>query len=156
MRIWRDWIRSNQNYTLTDNFLSLNCYACIEINAHSMINIIQKLRDCNMPHLFMPPLFSSQPCEAFFRQIRSMSTTYSTIVNCSLLDIIHRIQKIQLQHDILTSELNKNINFPRLEHKVKTIQVQFNLPTNDDIYEAIEEARTKATTDAHKFGLEPG
>lgn len=96
IRIWRDWIRSNQNYTLTDNFLSLNCYACIEINAHSMINIIQKLRDCNIPHLFMPPLFSSQPCEAFFRQIRSMSTTYSTIVNCSLLDIIHRIQKIQL------------------------------------------------------------
>lgn len=143
IRIWRNWIKGNRKYTLTDNFLSLNCYACIEINAHSMVNIIQKLRDCNMPHLFMPPLFSSQPCEAFFRQIRSMSTTYSTIVNCSLLDVIHRIKKIQLQSDILASELNKNINFSRMEHKVKTIQIQSNLPTNDDIYEAIEEAKKK-------------
>lgn len=107
----------------------------------------------------MPPLFSSQPCEAFFRQIRSMSTTYSTIVNCSLLDvslIIHRIKKIQLQSDILASKLNRNISFSRIEHKVKTIQIQSNLPTNDDIYEVIEEARKKAITDAHKFDLEPG
>ncbi|XP_067210201.1 uncharacterized protein [Linepithema humile] len=156
IRIWRNWIKGNRKYTLTDNFLSLNCYACIEINAHSMINMIQKLRDCNMPHLFMPPLFSSQPCEAFFRQIRSMSTTYSTIVNCSLLDVIHRIKKIQLQTDILASKLNKNISFPRIEYKVKTIQIQPNLPTNDDIYEAIEKARKKAITDAHKFDLEPG
>ncbi|XP_067203736.1 uncharacterized protein [Linepithema humile] len=156
IRIWRNWIKGNRKYTLTDNFLSLNCYACIEINAHSMINMIQKLRDCNMSHLFMPPLFSSQPCEAFFRQIRSMSTTYSTIVNCSLLDVIHRIKKIQLQTDILASKLNKNISFPRIEYKVKTIQIQPNLPTNDDIYEAIEKARKKAITDAHKFDLEPG
>lgn len=144
IRIWRNWIISNRKYTLTDNFLSLNCYICIEINAHSMVNIIQKLRDCNMPYLFIPPLFSSQPCEAFFRQIRSMSSTSSTIVNCSLLDIIHRIKKIQLQSDILVSKLSKNISFPKIEHKMKTIRIHTNLPTNDDIYEAIEEARKKA------------
>jgi len=85
-----------------------------------------------------------------------MSTTYSTIVNSSLLDVIHRIKKIQLQSDILASELNKNINFSRLKPKVKTIQIQSNLPTNDDIYETIEEARKKAITDTHKFGLKPG
>lgn len=35
-----------------------------------------------------------------------------------------------------------------MEHKVKTIQIQSNLPTDDDIYEAIEEVRKKAIIDA--------
>lgn len=43
-----------------------------------------------------------------------------------------------------------------MEHKMKTIQIQSNLPINDDIYETIEEARKKAITDSHKFGLESG
>ena len=86
-----------------------------------------------------------------------MSITYSTIINCSLLDIIHRIKKIQLQNNILSSELNENISFPRIEHKVKTTQVQSRLPIKNNNYEVIiEEAKKKAIADAHKFNLEPG
>lgn len=37
IRIWRHSIESHKNYTLKDNFMSANCYSCIELNAHSLV-----------------------------------------------------------------------------------------------------------------------
>lgn len=110
LRVWRAWLEE-KNYSIKDNFISANAYTCVEINAHSMLLSIIKLREQMQPTLFLPVLYSSQPCESIFRQIRSMSTTLSTVVNCSLLDIIHRFNKIQLQSDIININEGK-IKFP--------------------------------------------
>lgn len=63
IRIWREFIVSSKHFTLKNNFLSVNCYACIELNAHIYLTRIDK------PHLFKPHLFQSQACENMFRHI---------------------------------------------------------------------------------------
>lgn len=76
VRIWRSWLlkyqkqkKSKRNvqpstdiptYSLLENFISTNAYTCIEINAHSLIQLIIKLRAINRPDLFLTHLFGSQ------------------------------------------------------------------------------------------------
>lgn len=114
LRLWRWWVTkfvkpkkarknekintafvnlSNPTYSLQENFISANCYTCIEINAHSLIQLILKLRNMNRPDMFLPMLMGSQSCKSTFRQLRSMTTTYSTVVNFTMLEMIGRIKK---------------------------------------------------------------
>ncbi|KAE8737720.1 hypothetical protein FOCC_FOCC016813 [Frankliniella occidentalis] len=54
-------------------------YYCIELNAHAMVHMMRMFRDTEEPHLFLPWLTGSQPCEASFRSFRSMTSTHSTV-----------------------------------------------------------------------------
>lgn len=40
LRIWQSFIKSRKNTTLKHNFLSLNCFVCIELNAHSLVKCL--------------------------------------------------------------------------------------------------------------------
>jgi len=69
LRIWRAWIKRNKQYTIKDNFLTNNCYLCIELNAHNLIKLITLFKDGRQsltPEMFHPTTFSSQMCEKFF------------------------------------------------------------------------------------------
>lgn len=101
IRIWRHFLNSQKKYTLKDNFLTSNCYSCLEINAHSLILCMLHLRQSDRPELFLPHLFESQPCESMFRQLRSFTSTYSTVTNCTVKEAMLRLSKIQLQNDIM-------------------------------------------------------
>lgn len=101
VRIWRNFIVLSKQYSLKNNFLTTNCYSCLEINAHSLISIILHLRETNHPELFLPYSLHSQGCESTFRLLRSMSSTFSTVTNCTLNEAITRIGKIQLQYEIM-------------------------------------------------------
>lgn len=129
-RAWRSWLlnsekidphnkKSKSLYTLKDNFISSNCYTCIELNAHALVKKVlsEDLSD-DVGEVFFPNLYGSQPCESMFRQVRSFTSTFSTVVNFNMLDIMHRINKVQLQSDIINSS-NGDIIFPRFEKKVK-------------------------------------
>lgn len=100
IRIWRQYILSTKKLTLKNNFLTQYSYICIELNAHSLLLLIVYLKEKNMSKLFKPDLFSSQPCESLFRRIRSYTSTYSTVANCTVKEILDRMNKIQLQIDI--------------------------------------------------------
>lgn len=97
----RLFIQKSNNYTLQKHFITSNAYTCIELNAHSIVEVMVFLREINKPEWFITILMSSQPCEEFFRKIRSFTTTFSTQVNFSMLEIIERIKKIQLQGYII-------------------------------------------------------
>jgi len=43
--------------------------------------------------MFHPTTFSSQMCEKFFRTAQSMTSTYSTVINFSIKDLIYRIYR---------------------------------------------------------------
>lgn len=61
LRSWREWIKSKENEcTLSENFISKNLFLCAEINAHSLIYLIIKLRSNQQTNLFVPSKFSSQ------------------------------------------------------------------------------------------------
>lgn len=96
-RIWRNWIMESE-FSLTKNFISLNCYTCIELNAHCLVDFMKKCS--NQPKLFLPWLSSSQPCEKMFRKLRSLTSTYSTVVNFSVLEVLRRLNRIDLIYKI--------------------------------------------------------
>lgn len=171
LRIWRKWIQNTavgskkkigseskdscgQSYNLKDNFITNNAYCCIEINTHQLIQLITKFRDCGTPELFIPILFSSQMCEQAFRQIRSMGTINFTKINYSLLEVMHVMNRIELQNDIVYFKLAElDIKFPRVFRKFDKC-FSGPLPSNDEITNEIEKAREDAINDCLAFGME--
>lgn len=149
LRAWRNWLQSTQNdYNLKDNFISRNVFDCIEINAHSLIYLILKLR--NKPEWFHPHLFSSHPCEHQFRHLRSMGTANFTKINFTLFELLHVIARVELMSNI--SYKNKNITFPKIKIATEN-QTQVALPTDEDIAKIIQKALADALECASRFGM---
>lgn len=156
IRIWRRFIVSKKQYSIKNNFLTANCYSCIELNAHSLILIILHLKRINKPELFMPHLYDSQTCESTFRQFRSMTTAYSTITNRSMKEAMSRISNIQFQNDIMHIT-SPDCVYPRLK-KVSDSKTKnyYPLPTEEDIYNEILFSQRVAIATARKLGIITG
>lgn len=109
------------------------------------------LRKIGKPQLFKPFMYESQPCENVFRQLRSMSTVYSTVTNCTVKEAISRISNIQLQNYImhLTSQ---NFEYPRFKNAPFTHN-NVTLPSSEEIFKEIEFCQTLAIATAKKLGL---
>lgn len=152
IRIWRQFILVSKNFKLKDHFLTANCYICIELNAHSLVKCILHLRRINKPEWFLPHLYESQPCEAIFRQFRSLSSVNSTVVNCTTKEAISRISKIHFQNKIMHT-MSPNFKYPRLENKIDKKHVFFDLPSKEEILREIEFCQKTAIISAKKFGL---
>lgn len=148
-RIWRHWLKST-NFK-TENFISINSYECIEINGHSLINIIMKLNMHNNSKFFLPLMFNSQTCESFFRRARSLTTTNSTVINFSLLEIFHRTKRINMQADII-NDLNEKIIFPREKRFVETEKID--LPDAERILEIVLKAKKEALDQWRILGID--
>lgn len=103
-----------------------------------------------MPELFMPHLFTSQVCEETFRQVRSFTTVYSTVANCSVKDIIGRLDKIQLQNDITLDSIFK---VPRTKCQPTENDAMPSLPSKDKICQEIERCKIDAISFARDAGL---
>lgn len=125
----------------------------MEHNAHAMVLIILFLNASNQPHLFKPWLYSSQPCEGFYRQLRSFTPCFSQITNCTVKEMLYRIHRIGLQNDI-SNDSSNNIIFPeKLKKKNHEQANDFTLPIKDEISTEIFKAKTKAIDDAITLGL---
>lgn len=151
IRIWRNFILMSKKFTLKDNFLSANCYSCIEMNAISLVKLMLHLKESKKEELFLPHLISSQPCESTFRQLRSFTSTYSTVTNCTVKEALSRISKIQLQNEImhLTSP---NFIYPKLAKQNKESK-DYQLPTETEINDVIAQCKQDAVNMAIKFNL---
>lgn len=113
------------------------------------------LKENGLEASFLPHLLSSQPCEAIFRQIRSLSSTYSTVVNCTVKEILGRINKISLQNDIVKNlSSTSNIVIPKALALAKSQHKELvALPTAEEIRNQIEISKAAAIKDAINFGL---
>lgn len=151
LRIWREYISSKNKLSLEKNFLTHNCYICIEIIAHSIVLIMLHLQKINKPELFFPFLYESQACESTFRQIRSMSTVYCTVTNCSVKEMIDRINRIELQSEIATST---DFIFPRIKRNFQFQDVKNDeMLMKDQIIDEIESCKRDAIQYAIKIGI---
>lgn len=175
-RGWRSWLMNSEKrdpseknskkiYNLKENFISSNLYTCIELNAHALVKkiLVEDSSDdksrCDRNQIFFPNLMASQPCESTFRQVRSFTSTFSTVVNFNMLDIIHKIKKIQLQNDIINAS-NDKIKFPRFEKKAAMAedskeQYQFEGLTRAAVIVEIEKARNVVMKDLENLGIDP-
>ena len=91
-------------YSIEHNFVTLNAYICVELNAHGLYNMILHHIEIGTFKSFLPYMYGSQPCESSFRLLRSMTPTFSTMVNCDMLDAIFKIKKIERMCEISNSK----------------------------------------------------
>lgn len=139
MRIWRYWLFKHKEYNL-HNFVTSNSYMCVEINAHSLINAAIAMKEENRDQLFLTCFMQSQECENFYRLLRSSTSTYSTMVNFSLLDVLYRIKRVNLQNEII-GDLKDDFVFPRHQGNVAGVGANISLPTIDEIADKVLEVK---------------
>lgn len=152
LRIWKKSI-IRSTYSLDDNWITSNAYICVEINVHSLIQLIQKMREKGEDELFMPIMYSSQACEQAFRQLRSMTTMNWTKVNFTMLELTHMISRLELQNEIIHLKLNDfDIDFPRISRKTEKFK-HYTLPSDQEIELAMNGAKNEALAEALKFGM---
>lgn len=82
--------------------------------------------------MFRPTMFSSQMCEKLFRTTRSMTSTYSIVINFSIKDLINRIDKIRQINSIM-NDLQGIFKFPREDTKKLKCSNTLNVFTCKDI-----------------------
>lgn len=152
LRIWRNFIIQSKNYSLAENFISPNAHACIEVNAIGLIQLIVVLRNNGSPEMFIPYIFDSQPCERTFRQMRSMGTMNWTKINFTIMELLHMIERVELQNDIIYDKLAGTVNFPRVKIDQNKYTVH-QLPQNSDIVEMVGMALKDAKHICNKFGM---
>ena len=137
--------------------------SCIELNAHSLIIFIRTLRDHipNGSDCFLPWLLGSQPCESTFRAARSITGTFSTIVNFSLLGFLQRLHRLQIQLQLELESFETGITYPRVEKHLTKIghkedaaeKVSLSDVSDDDITATIKEAKEEAVKTIKDLGM---
>lgn len=76
-----------------------------------MVQSIILNRDNETPHLFRPWLFSSQPCESRFRAARSITSTFSTVINFSIMEMLYKERRMDFITDA-SFNLKDKYNIP--------------------------------------------
>lgn len=147
VRFWHKWLLDS-NLSVEDFFITPNSLFCIELNAHEMIKIIIYCRQNNCPEIFIPQFFNSQWNESFFRKLRSMSSTFSTVVNFSVLQSLYRVKRVDflLESEILLS-LDSSV-------KSRDYYVPKEMPTDLEVMDMIEAAKFDAMTDLNAVGIQ--
>lgn len=161
LRIWRKSVVVNKTKT-KGNFLPDNSYSCVEINAHSVVLYMILLKATGNENLFFPGLLGSQQCESTFRQIRSLTSTFSTITEFSLLQIMQRIKRIHFLNSV-AHDKSTRFKFPRIgirrhsfynsSHSSTSDNSYQQLPSQQQIFEEIECAKKEAIQDMKKLGV---
>ena len=108
---------------------------------------------------FIPWLLGSQSCEKIFRAVRSMTPTFSTMLNFRMLSLLQRLHRIHVQYCLENDSETSEMKYPRKEiHKDKDGHDTANLfdlstITNSKIIEAIFKAKEEAQRTIETVGM---
>lgn len=153
LRLLRDWIQKTEGYNLENNFLTSNCYTCIEVNGHALIQLIINYRENEQPSKFLPWLMSSQQCESIFRSARSNSGGVSTFTILEMQNFVRRADSLAATY--LT--LQGIVDFPRHHKAFKKSEgkphIPVSLPEDYEIENAILSAQKFAVALAVKLKI---
>lgn len=158
LRLWKIHLIHSEEYSLK-NFITYNLYACIELNAHTLVALLIHFRERDDSKSFIPWVFSSQSCESFFRCMRSMTSTFSTVVNFNVLEILHRLRRIDIQGDIACHLGKKGYEFKSKHNGYIASEKMgkvFTMPSNGEIFDEIRKAKSDAVRDCELFGIVQG
>ena len=143
----------DDTYSLGVNFVTLNAYLCCEINAHGLTNLLIKLK--NRPELFNLWRCSSQPCEAFFRALRSLSSIFSTQVNFTMKDLfVSRCQQVDSMIRLTAQGMKDGIVYPRERRAFDSIHSSqsWEMPSMEEIEQTFMRAKMDAEKDLIDLG----
>ncbi|CAF2146013.1 unnamed protein product [Rotaria magnacalcarata] len=132
-RLWWSWLKitslssSSKNKAarartnnIDKHFISKPAYLSVELNAHNLLYLVLLVKQKHLPKqaLVNIHLFSSQPCESVFRDARSLSGSFSTMVNFTVNNFIRRAQKLSILNEIKYNQSKNHLSFP-VHHKHK-------------------------------------
>lgn len=150
IRCWRN--NCLERRTATKECLTTNVYACMEINSHAIVMLLDMCRDA--PEQFLILCFSSQPAEELFRELRSMTTTLETAVEFSMREIGDRIRRAFMK--VLVSYRQKETyTFPNIIKKMAKYPDMHQIPCRESIKHEIERARLEASRSLSELGILP-
>jgi len=100
-------------------FVTMQTLFSLEINAHCITYLLLLVAEKQVTDEAVQVIFNSQICENYFRAARSMSGVFSSVVNFTVNEFLHRVSKLSVLQDIkCASELNlNNLIFPK-HHKL--------------------------------------
>ena len=92
----------------------------VELNAHNLLYLVCLVKQQHLPEQALTNiyLFNSQSCESIFRDARSFSSTFSTMVNFTVRNFIRRSQKLSVLNELKHNQLEEHLCFP-VHHKHK-------------------------------------
>lgn len=101
---------------------------------------------------FLPWHFGSQSCEKMFRALRSMTGTFSTIINFSLLGLLRRLHKLHIQEELQSKEeASSTILIPRLKKLPHESMIESDIKSIQSLcHEQIKEILESAQKDAQE------
>ena len=159
VRYWMKWLLCHKEYILEKNFISLNSYISIEINAHAVIILLLILRRRGKSDCCYPWLLGSQPCEQAFRAAHGMTLTFSTMINFTVLGLIRRLHRLQIQVDPESTSDTTRIIYPcKVAHDKKSGIIKDSMYTcekitNKNIEEAVQFSLQKARSAMEELGM---
>lgn len=153
-RIWRKWL-CNNNYSPNDHFVTQNVYVCTELNGHMILNIIYNVVKGKYPVSALRVwTCGSQGCEEVFRLLRSMTPTFSTVVNFSMKGVLERAHKLNF---LVSIEASEDIVVPRTQRRLLQIKNEsegtFKVPSFEEVTESVKEAKKEAIRRANALGM---
>ena len=145
IRIWRCWLNDN-GMSESDHFITTNAYTCIELNGHLLVNMVYNVINGFFPKEVLRMWYTgSQSCEELFRLLRSMTPTFSTIINFSMKGMMERIHRLTYISSIESSE---DIIFPRVKRRLLQLNEEteetFLIPTMEELESTIRKAKDVA------------
>ncbi|CAF4032427.1 unnamed protein product [Rotaria sp. Silwood1] len=132
-RLWWAWIKkttfrnlsiartttTNEKINKAKYFITKPAYLSVEINAHNLLYLVLLVKQKKLPKEALNiHIFNSQSCESMFRNTRSLSGTFSTVVNFTINDFLRRSQKLSMLNQIKNDQSNETLLFP-VHHKHK-------------------------------------
>lgn len=146
-RLWWSWIRNikfsdssktkantRMNNTST-YFITKPAYFSVEINAHNLLYLVLLVQQKQLPKEALDiNLFNSQACESVFRNTRSLSGTFSTVVNFTVNDFLHRSRKLSMLNVMKSDQSSEKFSFP-VHHKHKREDHSLSLLNLEDVDE---------------------
>lgn len=149
LRYWRTWLIES-DLRVDDSYVTRNALFCIELNGHELLQVIRYCRENDCTHAFLPTFFNSQWNENFFRKMRSMSSTFSTVVNFSVQEFLNRIKRAEflMESDTILDQLSDNCR-----SKQREVYVPKTMPSDFEICQVIEVARKEAISDLASVGI---
>ena len=161
MRYWRKWVLLHPQYDLGKNFITSNAYMCIELNAHALITKLLTIRQTLPPdrQCFLPWLLGTQSCEKIFRAARSMTSTFSTMINFGMLGLMRRLHCLHIQLCFEAEADENHICYPRNKiHQAKGGQNQSSKTsvssvTDKEISDAVTRGKVKAQSLIKDLGM---
>ena len=129
-RIWQTWLhvvdeteisKSHSDEQIKDMFITTPAHFSVELNAHSLLGICLLVAQRKLPESALSiSNYHSQSCESTFRLTRSMSGSFSSIVNFTIEQFLKRAGKLSVLTEIQNlSEMGKlkcSLEFPK-HHK---------------------------------------